>query len=212
MYRKVFKRQLDLWGSFIGLVLMFPAFLALYVMIRIKLGNPVMFTQIRPGRNTKTFKLFKFRTMTNERDQTGKLLPDHTRVTPLGRFLRKTSLDEMPQLFNVLKGDMSLVGPRPLVVQYLPYYTKREMTRHNIRPGITGLAQVSGRNNLDWDKKLELDAQYVEKLSFSLDVQIIFKTLIKVIKRRDVSETGVDSPGDFDVYRKEQFANKTTTK
>lgn len=202
MYKIIFKRVIDIIASFVGLLLLIPLFMILWVIIRSKLGKPVLFTQNRPGRGTKVFKLFKFRTMTNERDQTGKLLPDQLRITPLGRFLRKTSLDELPQLFNVLKGNMSLVGPRPLAVQYLPYYTEREMTRHRVRPGITGLAQVSGRNNLDWDKKLELDAQYVEKLSFLLDVQILFKTLIKVIKRQDVSETGVDSAGDFDVYRK----------
>lgn len=209
MYKFFFKRFIDIISSFVGLLLLIPPFMILWVMVRVKLGKPVLFTQNRPGRGTKVFKLFKFRTMTNERDKTGKLLPDQLRITPLGRFLRKTSLDELPQLINVLKGEMSLVGPRPLAMQYLPYYTEREMTRHNVRPGISGLAQVSGRNNLDWDKKLELDAQYVEKLSFFLDVQILFKTLIKVIKRQDVSETGVDSPGDFDVYRK-KYANKTT--
>lgn len=208
MYTIFFKRVIDIIASFVGLLLLIPLFIILWVIIRNKLGKPVLFAQNRPGRGTKVFKLFKFRTMTNERDQTGKLLPDQLRITPLGRFLRKTSLDELPQLINVLKGDMSLVGPRPLAVQYLPHYTEREMTRHNVRPGITGLAQISGRNNLDWDKKLELDAQYVENLSFLLDVQILFKTLIKVINRQDVSETGVDSPGDFDLYRTRQNHNR----
>lgn len=210
MYTMFFKRIIDIISSLVGLLLLIPLFVILWVLIRNKLGKPVLFTQNRPGRGTKVFKLFKFRTMTNERDETGKLLPDQLRITPLGRFLRKTSLDELPQLFNVLKGDMGLVGPRPLAVQYLPHYTEREMTRHNIRPGITGLAQVSGRNSLDWDKKLELDTQYVENLSFWLDIKILFKTLEKVIKRADVSETGVDSPGDFDVYRKAQKENQNT--
>ena len=211
MYKDFFKRTIDIVASIIGLLILFPLFIILWTIIRLKIGEPVLFIQKRPGRGTKIFKLFKFRTMTNKKDQTGNLLPDHLRITPLGRFLRKASLDELPQLFNVFKGDMSLVGPRPLATKYLPFYTDKEMTRHKVRPGITGLAQISGRNNLNWDKKLDLDAQYVENLSFLLDIKILFKTLVNVIKRADVSETGVDSPGDFDVYRKKQQENKNQT-
>jgi len=146
--------------------------------------------------------------MSNTIDDSGNLLPDNKRMTSLGRFLRRNSLDELPQFINVLKGDMSLVGPRPLEVYYLPYYSEKENMRHNVKPGITGLAQVSGRNTIDWDKKLALDVYYVENMSFRLDIQILFKTVIKVIKRQDLSKSGLDSPGDFDVYRKKQLQTK----
>jgi sugar transferase EpsL len=156
------------------------------ILVRYKLGYPVIFKQQRPGLHGKPFYLYKFRTMTEERDENGELLPDHLRLTPFGQFLRKFSLDELPQLYNILKGDMSFVGPRPLLMKYLPYYTDREKKRHNVRPGITGLAQVSGRNNLDWDERLELDVKYVENYSFWLDLKIIFLTIKKVLKSEDV--------------------------
>jgi sugar transferase EpsL len=156
------------------------------ILVRYKLGYPVIFKQQRPGLHGKPFYLYKFRTMTDERDENGELLPDHLRLTPFGQFLRKFSLDELPQLYNILKGDMSFVGPRPLLMKYLPYYTDREKKRHNVRPGITGLAQVSGRNNLDWDERLELDVKYVENYSFWLDLKIIFLTIKKVLKSEDV--------------------------
>lgn len=156
------------------------------ILVRYKLGSPVLFKQQRPGLHGKPFYLYKFRTMTEERDENGELLPDHLRLTPFGKFLRKFSLDELPQLYNILKGDMSFVGPRPLLMKYLPYYTDREKKRHNVRPGITGLAQVSGRNNLGWDERLELDVKYVENYSFWLDIKIIFLTIKKVLKSEDV--------------------------
>lgn len=156
------------------------------ILVRWKLGSPVLFKQQRPGLHGKPFYLYKFRTMTDERDEKGELLPDHVRLTPFGQFLRKFSLDELPQLYNILKGDMSFVGPRPLLMKYLPYYTDREKKRHNVRPGITGLAQVSGRNNLGWDERLELDVKYVENYSFWLDLKIIFLTIKKVLKSEDV--------------------------
>lgn len=183
---KVVKRLLDIVGALLMLILLFPVLLAIAILIKIKLGSPVIFKQQRPGLHGKPFYLYKFRTMTDERDENGELLPDHVRLTPFGQLLRKLSLDELPQLYNILKGDMSFVGPRPLLMEYLPYYTPRERKRHNVRPGITGLAQVSGRNNLSWDERLELDVKYVENYSFWLDLKIIFLTIKKVLKSEDV--------------------------
>jgi len=208
MYKKFLKRLIDFFASFLGLVVLSPLLLLLWVLIRIKLGQPVLFIHKRPGLHGNLFNLLKFRTMSNTIDDSGNLLPDNKRMTSLGRFLRRNSLDELPQFINVLKGDMSLVGPRPLEVYYLPYYSEKENMRHNVKPGITGLAQVSGRNTIDWDKKLALDVYYVENMSFRLDIQILFKTVIKVIKRQDLSKSGLDSPGDFDVYRKKQLQTK----
>lgn len=205
VYRKVLKRLIDFFVSSASLFILSPFFLFLWVLVRIKLGNPVLFIHKRPGLHGNLFNLFKFRTMTNTKDSDGNLLPDKERMTSLGRFLRRNSVDELPQLINVLKGDMSLVGPRPLELDYLPYYSEKEKTRHNVRPGMTGLAQVNGRNNIDWDTKLALDVCYVENLNFSLDIQIIFKTMINIIKRQDISKSGLDSPGRFDVYRKKQL-------
>lgn len=183
---RVVKRLLDIVGALLMLILLFPVLLAIAILIKIKLGSPVIFKQQRAGLYGKPFYLYKFRTMTDERDENGELLPDHLRLTPFGQFLRKFSLDELPQLYNILKGDMSFVGPRPLLMKYLPYYTDREKKRHNVRPGITGLAQVSGRNNLGWDERLELDVKYVENYSFWLDLKIIFLTIKKVLKSEDV--------------------------
>ena len=156
------------------------------------MGSPVLFTQDRPGKNEKIFKIYKFRSMNSATDGNGNLLPDKDRVTKLGLFLRKTSLDEIPQFFNILKGDMSFIGPRPLLPRYLPFYTAREKLRHTIRPGITGLAQVNGRNNLTWDEKLDFDTQYATQLSFFLDLKIAYTTIIKVLKRSDVKTDGQD--------------------
>ena len=174
-----------------------------------KLGWPVFFTQERPGRNAIPFKMIKFRTMTNERDSSGNLLADQLRITSLGRFIRKASLDELPELCNVLKGEMSIVGPRPLLLKYLPYYSERENKRHHVRPGITGLAQVNGRNLLTWDKRLEMDVQYVENLSFWLDMKIIILTIVNVIRQRDVLAVSSETVPDFDDFRKEQKAKGT---
>ncbi|WP_279006566.1 sugar transferase, partial [Thomasclavelia cocleata] len=152
-----------------------------------KLGSPVIFTQERPGKNEKIFKMYKFRTMTNETDEKGNLLSDEIRLTKFGKLLRSTSLDELPELFNILKGDMSIVGPRPLLVSYLPFYTKEEKVRHEVRPGLTGLAQVNGRNFIDWDNRLKKDIEYVENMSFVLDIKVIVTTILLVSKKSDVA-------------------------
>jgi lipopolysaccharide/colanic/teichoic acid biosynthesis glycosyltransferase len=177
---------MDFTIALLAFVLLLPFSIVVYLLLFIATkGNPI-FIQARPGRNEVTFKLYKFKTMSDDVDSNGNLLPDEERITALGELIRKTSLDEIPQLINVLKGDMSLVGPRPLLIKYLPYYTQKEKTRHSVRPGITGLAQVKGRNLLSWDKKLALDAYYARHLSMKLDVIILWQTAIKVIKRKDV--------------------------
>ncbi len=186
MYRKILKRLIDFALSLLALTVLFPFLVVLAAVIAIMIrGNP-FFIQSRPGKNNRIFKLIKFKSMNDKKDARGGLLPDSERLTKVGRFIRATSLDELPQLFNVLKGDMSLIGPRPLFIQYLPFYTQRESTRHLVRPGITGLAQVSGRNILGWDERLELDAKYVEKMSLSFDIGILLKTIKYVLTRKDV--------------------------
>ena len=187
MYRRCIKRIFDIIISGIALLLLSPVFLILAILVRTKLGSPVIFHQERPGYREKIFTLCKFRTMTDERDENGELLPDARRLTPFGSFLRKTSLDELPELWNIFKGDMSLIGPRPLLVGYLPYYTERERLRHTVRPGLTGLAQVSGRNFLSWDERLAKDVEYVEHLSFLMDVKVFFQTIAVVFRSEDVS-------------------------
>lgn len=187
MYRKFVKRLLDIILSLCGIIILSPVYLVLFVMVRVKLGSPVFFRQERPGKDEKIFRLCKFRTMTDARDENRELLPDGERLTEFGNFLRRSSLDELPELFNILKGDMSLIGPRPLLVGYLPYYTKREQLRHTVRPGLTGLAQVSGRNFLGWDERLARDVEYVENLSFLMDVKILLKTAMVVLKKEDVA-------------------------
>ena len=187
MYRYCIKRILDIIISGIALLLLSPVFLILTILVRTKLGSPVIFHQERPGYREQIFTLCKFRTMTDERDENGELLPDACRLTPFGSFLRKTSLDELPELWNIFKGDMSLIGPRPLLVGYLPYYTERERLRHTVRPGLTGLSQVSGRNFLGWDERLAKDVEYVEHLSFLMDVKVFFRTIAVVFHSEDVS-------------------------
>ncbi|MGN0307361.1 MAG: sugar transferase [Lachnospiraceae bacterium] len=177
MYKNGIKRVLDILLSGLALLVLSPLLLAVAVLVRVKLGSPVIFRQERPGKNQKIFTLCKFRTMTDARDKEGDLLPDSLRLTPFGRMLRSTSLDELPELWNIFKGDMSIIGPRPLLVSYLPYYTEREQKRHSVRPGLTGLAQASGRNFLDWDSRLEKDVEYVENLTFSMDVRVIALTV-----------------------------------
>lgn len=186
LYEKFFKRVFDFIGALCLVSALLPLYIICAVLIRVKMGSPVLFRQARPGKGGKIFKIYKFRSMNSARGADGNLLPDKERITRLGDFLRKTSLDEIPQFLNVLKGDMSFIGPRPLLPEYLPYYTPREATRHNVRPGITGLAQVSGRNNISWDEKLELDARYVENISFIFDVKIALKTVKNVIAKKDV--------------------------
>lgn len=187
MYKNFVKRLLDIILSLCGIIILSPVYLILFIMVRVKLGSPVFFRQERPGKDEKIFRLCKFRTMTDARDENGELLPDGERLTEFGNFLRRSSLDELPELFNILKGDMSLIGPRPLLTGYLPYYTKREQLRHTVRPGLTGLAQVSGRNFLGWDARLARDVEYVENLSFLMDVKILFKTVMVVFKKEDVA-------------------------
>lgn len=187
MYRHFLKRLLDIVLSAAALLLLSPVILATAALVRIKLGSPVIFRQKRPGYREKIFTLCKFRTMTDERDENGELLPDSVRLTKFGAFLRASSLDELPELWNILKGDMSLIGPRPLLVSYLPYYTEREKLRHTVKPGLTGLAQVSGRNFIEWDRRLEKDAEYVENLSFLLDLKILFLTVKTVLVKDNVA-------------------------
>lgn len=187
MYQKWLKRLIDIVVSAAGIIVLSPVLLILWILVRVKLGKPAIFTQERPGKDEKIFKLYKFRSMTGERDEKGELLPDEVRLTAFGEKLRGTSLDELPELFNILKGDMSLIGPRPLLVGYLPYYTKREQLRHSVRPGLTGLAQVSGRNFIAWDDRLAKDVEYVENLSLLMDLKILLRTVMVVFKREDVA-------------------------
>lgn len=187
MYRNLIKRVVDFLLAFCLITALLPLLIALTIWLHFaNKGAGALFTQERPGKGERIFKLYKFKSMTDERDAEGNLLPDAQRLTNVGRFVRKTSLDELPQLWNVLKGDMSFIGPRPLLARYLPYYTEQEHHRHDVRPGITGLSQVNGRNHLEWDKRLALDVQYVNDLSFTLDVSILFKTIINVLKHKDV--------------------------
>lgn len=190
MYRKYIKRILDVSLSASAIFVLTPVYIALYFVVWKKMGRPVFFTQERPGKNGKIFKMYKFRTMTNEKDKEGKLLPDDRRLNKFGKFLRSTSLDELPELFNILKGDMSLVGPRPLLVSYLPLYNKKQRHRHDVRPGLTGLAQVKGRNSISWEERFDFDVQYVKELSFLLDLKIILMTVWKVISRDGINEEG----------------------
>lgn len=189
MYRLFFKRFLDFTLSLIAIIILSPIYIIVAILIRIKLGSPVIFCQERPGKDEKVFKMYKFRTMTDAKDENGNLLPDDIRLTSFGKKIRATSLDELPELFNILKGDMSLIGPRPLLVKYLPYYTDEERHRHDVRPGLTGLAQISGRNYLSWKERFKLDCQYVNRISFILDLSIILKTIIKAFQKDDIMES-----------------------
>lgn len=186
-YEKYLKRLLDIVCSFAALILLSPVFVVVALLVKLKLGSPVIFSQERPGRNEKVFRLYKFRTMTDERDEKGELLPDEVRLTGFGKMLRSTSLDELPELFNILKGDMSIVGPRPLLVSYLPWYTEEEKHRHDVRPGLTGLAQVSGRNYLEWDKRLQKDIEYIRNISFGSDAKILCMTVKQVFAHEDIA-------------------------
>ena len=186
-YEKYFKRPLDFCCGLAAVLVFGWLYIIIAVLVRIKLGSPVLFTQDRPGKNEKVFKLYKFRTMTDEKDVNGNLLPDEIRLTKFGKMLRATSLDELPEAFNIIKGDMSIIGPRPLLVSYLPWYTEKEKHRHDVRPRLSGLAQVNGRNFIDWDHRLEFDVQYVEKITFLGDIRIIFQTVFKFIKKQDIA-------------------------
>ena len=187
MYQKCIKRLLDIILSGMALIVLSPIFIIVYFLVKSKLGTPVLFVQKRPGMNEKIFKMYKFRTMTDERDKDGELLPDEIRLTKFGKLLRSTSLDELPELWNIFIGDMSIVGPRPLLVQYLPLYNDYQSQRHLVRPGLTGLAQVKGRNALTWSEKFKWDVEYVQKISFSNDIRIILLTIVTVFKRDGIS-------------------------
>lgn len=189
MYRNFLKRFLDILFSLLLLILLLPVFLILMILVKVKLGSPIFFKQDRPGKNGKAFKLYKFRTMTDEKDKDGNLLPDSERLTSFGKLLRSTSLDELPELFNILKGEMSFIGPRPLLVEYLELYNEEQKHRHDVRPGLTGLAQVEGRNLLSWEERFKLDVEYVNNLTFITDLKILFKTIKVVFKREGVSST-----------------------
>jgi len=187
MYKRLFKRILDILLSFSLLIILSPVFLLIALLVRIKLGSPVLFTQERPGKDGKIFSLYKFRSMTNEVDEYGHLLPNEVRLTSFGKTLRSTSLDELPELWNILKGEMSFIGPRPLLVEYLHLYSDTQKKRHEVRPGLTGLAQVNGRNTVDWQNRFLYDIEYVNNLSFLLDLKILFKTVFVVLKREGIS-------------------------
>ncbi|UWX66015.1 sugar transferase [Empedobacter stercoris] len=186
MYKKIIKRVFDFLAAFFGLLILSPIFIVVTIALYFANQGKPFFFQARPGKDERIFNIIKFKSMNDKKDAQGNLLPDAERLTKAGCFVRKTSLDEIPQLINVLKGDMSLIGPRPLLVHYLPYYTKREKLRHTVRPGITGYAQVNGRNTVNWDERLEMDAQYVENLSFLNDVKILIQTIQNVINRKDI--------------------------
>ena len=188
--QQLFKRIIDIIGSLAGLIILSPVFLVVSVLVYSKLGSPIFFTQERVGKDGKIFKMIKFRTMLDSTNKFGELLDDEERLIPFGKKLRSTSLDELPELINVLKGDMSLVGPRPLLVEYIPLYSKHQFRRHEVNPGITGWAQVNGRNSIDWETKFDLDVEYVDKFNLIMDIKILFLTVLKVIKRDGINQEG----------------------
>ena len=202
IYRKYIKRPMDFIFALLGIIILSPALLIMAILVKIKLGSPVLFIQKRPGLNEQIFTLYKFRTMTNERNENGELLPDSMRLTKFGKILRSTSLDELPELFNILKGDMSFVGPRPLSVLYLPYYTEEERLRHSVRPGLTGLSQINGRNTVNWEERFAYDIDYVNNITFINDMKIILKTILVVFRREGIVISGTGKVIDFDEYRK----------
>ena len=200
LYRRFFKRPMDLVLSLLALIVLSPVFLIVGILVRVKLGSPVIFKQKRPGLNEKIFTMYKFRTMTDERDENGELLPDSVRLTKFGKLLRSTSLDELPELFNIFKGDMSIVGPRPQLVRDMVFMTAEQRLRHNVLPGLTGWAQVNGRNDVTWEEKLSLDLDYITDISFMRDWKIIFMTVAKVFTRDGVSAEGMDTAEDLGDY------------
>lgn len=208
MYAKYIKRILDLILSLMALIVLMPLMIIIGILVRINLGSPIIFKQKRPGKNEKIFTLYKFRTMTDKRDIDGNLLPDEYRLTKFGKFLRSTSLDELPELINIIKGDMAIVGPRPLLVEYLPYYTEEEKHRHDVRPGLTGLAQVNGRNLLEWDERFKKDLEYINSISVKNDLFIIFRTIINVIKRKDIAVGREHNMLSLNKEREYKYGNK----
>lgn len=199
-YKRYIKRPMDMILSLAAILVLSPVFLIVAILVRFKLGSPILFKQKRPGLNEKIFTIYKFRTMTDKKDENGSLLPDDIRLTKFGRFLRSTSLDELPELFNILKGDMSIVGPRPQLVKDLVFMTPEQQKRHSVLPGLTGWAQVNGRNAVTWEKKLELDLEYIENVTFLNDAKIVFLTIAKVFKREGISADGMDTAEDYGDY------------
>lgn len=185
LYERFFKRALDIFCSLMALLVFWWLYVIVAILVRVKLGSPVLFTQDRPGKDEKIFKLYKFRTMTDARDESGNLLPDDVRLTKFGKLLRSTSLDELPEVFNILKGDMSIIGPRPLLVKYLPLYNEEQKRRHEVRPGLSGYAQVNGRNSVSWEEKFRMDVEYVDHVTFVGDVKIILGTVLKAFVKRE---------------------------
>lgn len=198
MYRKYIKRILDFVLSLVALIVLSPILLIVAILVRIKLGSPVIFKQERPGKDEKIFTLCKFRTMTDKKDEEGKFLPDDERLTKFGKLLRSTSLDELPELINIIKGEMSIVGPRPLLVEYLPLYNEEQKHRHDVRPGLTGLAQVSGRNSISWEEKFKDDVAYINKITLVGDIKIILKTVGKVFKHEGISGQDTETMQRFE--------------
>lgn len=209
IYKRYIKRPMDILLSLIAIIILSPVFLILALFVKIMIGSPILFKQKRPGLNEKIFTMYKFRTMSDETNEKGELLPDSLRLTQFGKALRSTSLDELPELFNILKGDMSIIGPRPLLIKYLPYYTESERMRHSVRPGLSGLAQINGRNNLNWDSRLNLDLRYVENITFTMDYHIFMKTIIKTMRREDVIVVDQAPLEDLHIERKSSHANNT---
>lgn len=208
-YEKYIKRPLDAFLATGALIVLSPVILITAILVRVKLGSPVLFIQERPGKDEKIFKLYKFRTMTDERDENGELLPDEMRLTKFGKLLRSTSLDELPELVNIIRGDMAIVGPRPLLVKYLPYYTQEQQRRHDVRPGLTGYAQVHGRNAVNWDDRLDWDVQYVDRISFLGDASIVFRTVLVVFRREGISsKTAVTMEGFGDYCEKNEVSRE----
>jgi undecaprenyl phosphate N,N'-diacetylbacillosamine 1-phosphate transferase len=200
VYAKYIKRILDFTLSLVALIILMPLMIILWVLVRIKLGKPAIFKQQRPGKNEKIFTLYKFRTMTDEKDENGNLLPDEKRLTKFGKFLRSTSLDELPELWNIVKGDMSIVGPRPQLVKDMVFMTEQQRKRHKVRQGLTGLAQINGRNNITWEQKINYDLEYINNVSFKNDCKIILKTIEKVFKRENIETDGMQTAEDLGDY------------
>ena len=203
-YEKYIKRIFDIVLSGLALIILSPVIAIVALLVRVKLGSPVIFKQDRPGLNEKIFKMYKFRSMTDERDENGELLPDEDRLPSFGKKLRSTSLDELPELVNIFKGDMSIVGPRPLSVMYLPYYTEEERIRHTVRPGLTGLAQINGRNAISWEEKFRYDIEYVKNISLGLDISVFFGTIGKVLKREGIGQAE-EAPVSLHIERKDKI-------
>lgn len=202
MYQRYIKRALDFLLALVAIIVLSPIMLIVAILVRTKLGSPVLFKQQRPGKNEKIFNMYKFRTMTDQKDENGNLLPDEVRLTEFGKKLRSTSLDELPELFNIIKGDMSIVGPRPLLVRYLPLYNVRQRHRHDVRPGFTGLAQVNGRNSISWEEKFEWDVRYVENITFIGDIKIILKTVKTVLTHEGISSASSATMEPFEGTKK----------